>query len=43
MAKSKLKSVEGTEEKTVVNTTPFVPIRKKYKPVPKFNGKCKNC
>lgn len=40
MAKSK--SVKESVIETKVNK-PFVPIKKKYKPIPKFNGKCPNC
>lgn len=43
MAKSKSKSVEETETVQENVTTKFVPIIRKYKPVPKFNGKCPNC
>lgn len=43
MAKNKLKSTEDMEAQTVKNNLSFVPVHKKYKPLPKFNGKCKNC
>lgn len=43
MAKSKsitneTEQVQAEEVKSI-----FIPIRKKYKPIPKFNGKCKDC
>lgn len=43
MAKSKSKSVNETQISTDKTQTVFVPINKKYKPIPKFNGKCPNC
>lgn len=43
MAKSKLNTTEEAEVTTANVTQVFTPIKKKYKPLPKFNGKCKNC
>lgn len=44
MAKSKSKSVKEVEQAAEVKNTPvFTPVNKKYKPIPKFNGKCKDC
>lgn len=40
MAKSKSKKVKDVEATTQLV---FKPISKKYKPLPKFNGKCKDC
>lgn len=39
---AKTKSVKETENNVSANQV-FVPIKKKYKPIPKFNGKCPNC
>lgn len=38
----KVKSVKETETSASASKV-FVPIKKKYKPIPKFNGKCPNC
>lgn len=43
MAKSKSRSLNEEENTTEKEQVVFTPIRKKYKPIPMFNGKCKNC
>lgn len=43
MAKSKSKSVNEEEVKVVQDRQTFIPLKNKYKPIPKFNGKCPNC
>ena len=43
MAKSKFKTETEPNLSTQNVKQVFVPINKKYKPVPKFNGKCPNC
>lgn len=43
MAKSKLKAIEEADVTTTNVRKVFTPIKKKYKPLPKFNGKCPNC
>lgn len=43
MAKTKLKTAEGAEVSNVNVGKTFTPIKKKYKPLPKFKGKCPNC
>lgn len=43
MAKSKSKKIDTEQVLTAEVNQTFVPIHKKYKPIPKFNGKCKNC
>lgn len=43
MAKSKSRTID-TEQVNANEANPaFVPVHKKYKPIPKFNGKCPNC
>lgn len=43
MAKSKLKIAEDIKAETTNVKQVFTPIKSKYKPIPKFNGKCPNC
>lgn len=43
MAKSKLKTEEEANIPTVNVKQTFIHIKKKYKPIPKFNGECPNC
>lgn len=43
MAKSKLKTEEDINAETTSVKQVFTPIKSKYKPIPKFNGKCPNC
>lgn len=43
MAKSKSRMVEAEQVQANEVKPTFVPIHKKYKPIPKFNGKCPNC
>lgn len=43
MAKSKLKIEEDIKAETANVKQAFTPIKSKYKPIPKFNGKCPNC
>lgn len=34
---------KSVKETKAISNQVFVPIRKKYKPIPKFNGKRPNC
>lgn len=44
MAKSKVKSTAEPETAERQTQPAVMPLRKnKYRPIPKFNGKCKNC
>lgn len=43
MAKSKSKTIDTESVTTKEVRQTFTPIKSKYKPIPKFNGKCPNC
>lgn len=43
MGKIKQKSIDEAEAARVNNPSVAVPVKRTYKPVPKFNGRCPNC